>query len=217
MRKKLLTVALAAIMVLGSTFSVLAVDSPNTDSPELNDSPSTGGVEADADDVAISDEAADAIEKDAKVEGIDGIKLYVNAPTKAVIEAVAAAGKTLLANLKYEIADLELFKGDVQLTKLDNKIKVTLSLFENLLNAKYVAVYRLDGTTLTSLGTVEVKGGKFTFETDHFSTYVFAAASAPAADGEPATGDTAPIATAVTVAVLAAVAYGVVSFKKKEV
>lgn len=208
MKKKLLTVVLSAVMVLGSTISAFAVESS-----ELNGSSSTtGGVQLDA-SYSISDETVATVQKDATVEGLADAKLEVSVPTKAELQAVATAGATLLKDKVFEVVELDLFKADAQLTKLDSAVKVTLPVFENIANAKYISVYRLDDTKLTLLDTVEVKDGKFTFETDHFSTYVFVEAAAPAA--EPETGDTAPIATAVAVAAFAAVAVGVVALKKK--
>lgn len=215
MRKKLLTVALAAVMVLGSAVSAFAADSADTSSPELNNSSTTGDADADADS-SISDATAEAIEKTATVTGMEGVTLEVSAPSKATMLLVEEAGKTLLADKKFEVVELDLSKGTTKLEQLDNAVKVTLEVFENIKDAKYVDVYRYNTTTkvLDKVATsVEVKDGKFTFETDHFSTYVFAEGVAPAASTE--TGDTAPIATAVAVAALAAGIYGVVALKKK--
>lgn len=207
MKKKLLTVVLSAVMVLGSAVSVFAVESP-----ELNlSSSTTGGVELDADD-SISDATVATVEKDAEV-ALEGATLEVEVPGKAALQAVSKAGATVLKDKTFEIVELNLFKGATQLTALDGKIKVTLPVFENIKDSKYVQVYRLDETKLTDLGLVEVKDGKFTFETDHFSTYVFVDAKAPTTPEK--TGDTAPVATAVAVAGLAAVAFGVVALKKK--
>ena len=46
---------------------------------------------------------------------------------------------------------------------------------EKLKNAKYIEVFRVnsDKSGMESLGIVCVKDGKVTFETNHFSTYVF--------------------------------------------
>jgi len=208
MKKKLLTVVLSAVMVLGSAVSVFAVESS-----ELNkSSTTTGGVELDADD-SISDATVATVEKEAEVT-LEGAKLEVEVPGKAALQAVSKAGATVLKDKTFEIVELNLFdKNNAQLTKLDGKIKVTLPVFENIKDSKYVQVYRLDETKLTDLGLVEVKDGKFTFETDHFSTYVFVDAKAPATPEK--TGDTAPVATAVAVAGLAAAAFGVVALKKK--
>lgn len=220
MRKKLLTIALAAVTVLGSTVCTFAVDSADTSSPDLNNSASTGDTNVDA-STSISDATADSIEKSATVAGMTEVTLDVAAPSKADVVLVTEAGKTVLADKKYEIVELDLFKGTTQLTKLENAVKVTLEVFENIKNAKYVDVFRYNTTTKALdkvASSVEVKDGKFTFETDHFSTYVFAEAKAPAStddDKKPVTGDTAPIGAAVAVAALAAGAYAVASFKKK--
>lgn len=220
MRKKLLTVALAAVMVLGSTVCTFAVDSANTSSPDLNNSASTGDANIDA-STSISDVTAEKIEASAVITGMEGIKLEVASPSKANVVLVTEAGKTVLADKKYEIVELDLFKGATQLTKLENAIKVTLEVFENIKNAKYVDVFRYNPTTNALdkvASSVDVKDGKFTFVTDHFSTYVFAEAKAPVSTDEgekPVTNDAAPIGTVVAVAALAAGAYAVASFKKK--
>lgn len=214
MRKKLLTVALAAVMVLGSVANVFAASSPSTnDSPITNGSSSTSnGVETEA-DATISEETATELEKAAKIEGLTGVTLEVSTVLKTEFQAVQKAGATVLKDKVYEVVDLKLSS---KATQLDKAIKVTLPLFESIKDAKWIAVYRLDGTTLKALGTVEVKDGAFTFETDHFSTYVFAKATAPATtDSKPATGDTAPITTAVVIAALAAASFAAVSLKKK--
>lgn len=206
MRKKLLTIALAAVMVLGSTVSAFAAGSS-----ELNNSSSTtNGVETET-DVTVSEETAATIEKAAKLDGITDT-LLVAPVTKTVIQAVQTAGATLLKDKTFEILDLKLASG---LTELGKTIKVTLPVFESLKDAKWIAVYRLDGTTLNLIDTVEVKDGAFTFETNHFSTYVFAETTAPANTDSTDTADTAPVAAAVAVAALAAASFAVVALKKK--
>ncbi len=211
MKKKLLTVALAAVMVLGSAVSTFAANSPEVN----NSSSTTNGVETEA-DASISEKTATEIQKAAKIEGLTGVTLEVSTVLKTEFQAVQKADATLLKDKTYEVVDLKLSS---KASKLDKAVKVTLPLFESLKGAEWIAAYRLDGTTLTSLGTVEVKDNAFTFETDHFSTYVFVKASAPQNNGSDAdntkTGDTAPVATAVAVAALAAASFAVVALKKK--
>jgi hypothetical protein len=184
----------------------------------------------------ISEEEIAAIATEAAVEATGAAKdakLEVAKAAEKEVSAVLEVAKTLdrLKGKDVFVLDLKLLK-DGQAIQPGEKIKVTLPLFDDLKEAKFVSVHRLsdDGKTLTFLGSVEVKDGKFTFETDHFSTYVFAAAEkAEAAEDETIasteteattgtdaktdegkkTGDAAPI---VPIVVLAAVAVGAVVF-----
>ena len=186
-----------------------AGDDNDNSSTGTNSSPSTDNNSPSTEDTELEDKV------NGSVDDKDAI-LDVSAPSAEAVDKVATAGKDLLKDKVYEILELDLYKNGVKLTQLADKIKVTLSVFDKIKDAKWVTVYRLDGETLTNLGTVEVKDGKFTFETDHFSTYVFAAADEPKADAEPETSDNAPVAAMVALAALAATAAIVVSKKRAE-
>ncbi len=120
--------------------------------------------------------------------------------------------------------DLKLVKEGATVQP-DGKMKITLPVANTMMGAKYIEIFRMDDTTkeFTSLGVVAVKDGKFTMETDHFSTYVFAAADAPTETTTETTtvatsvetGDTSPIAVTVLFAVLGLVCF-VITFSKKE-
>ncbi len=79
--------------------------------------------------------------------------------------------------------DLSLVNAEGVIVKqqLKGKIKVTLELFENIKKAKWIETFRYNDTTkaFDSLGVSEVINGKFTFETDHFTPYVFASVDNP--------------------------------------
>ena len=79
---------------------------------------------------------------------------------------------------QYTVVELTLSTGGTEIQP-NGKIKIQLPLTNNIKDAAYVEVFRLNESTnkLDSLGVVEVIEGKFTFETDHFSIYVFAKAT----------------------------------------
>ena len=171
----------------------------------------------------VSAEVVAEIAKSAVVEGApEGAKLEVNA-IAADSEEYSLAKKFVTDELKakaWAVLDLKLVDAENAVIQPDGKVKITLPVFENIKDAKYVAVYRLDDSKFTHLSTSEVKDGKFTFETDHFSTYLFASVDNPATDStvdgsETTTGDTAPIAGMMVAALAAVGAVVLVSAKKK--
>lgn len=171
----------------------------------------------------VSAEVVAEIAKSAVVEGApEGAKLEVNA-IAADSEDYSLAKKFVTDELKakaWAVLDLKLVDAENAVVQPDGKVKITLPVFENIKDAKYVAVYRLDDSKFTHLSTSEVKDGKFTFETDHFSTYLFASVDNPATDSivdgsETTTGDTAPIAGMMVAALAAVGAVVLVSTKKK--
>ena len=77
---------------------------------------------------------------------------------------------------KYTIYELNLNDADgVELHQLGGKVKVTLPLPFKLGKDRMVEVYRVEGEKLIKCSS-SVSGEYLTFETDHFSTYVFAEA-----------------------------------------
>lgn len=191
-------------------------NSPSTDDTEVK-SPSTG--DTDVKSPSTSDTELEN-KVNASVSDKDAV-LEVSKPFEEALNAVAVAGKDLLKDKLYEVLELDLFKNGVQLTQLKDKVQVTLSVFDKIKDAKWINVYRYNEETkvldLVTEKPVEVKDGRFTFETDHFSTYVFVAADAPTTEGtQPDTSDNAPIAAMVAIAALAATAAVVVSKKKAE-
>ena len=194
-------------------------EAPTTDGEDET----TTETSAAADTGVVSAEDVAKIAKEAVLTNApEGAELEVKAVTEDS-EDYSIAKKFVEDELKakvWAVLDLKLVKDNAAIQP-DGKIKITLPLFENLKDAKYVAVYRLNADTdkFVSLGTVEVKDGKFTFDTDHFSTYLFVSADKPAdgtLDGENGkTGDTAPIGVIIAVALAAVGAVVLVSAKKK--
>ena len=90
------------------------------------------------------------------------------------------------------IYELNLLDGTTELHQLADKVEVTIAVPFQLSANEDILVYRVDGEKLV-LCTSKISDGKLTFETDHFSTYVFVKVQAPAAAAPTPTGDRAPI------------------------
>lgn len=227
MKRKLLTTVMAATLTVSMAFAAFAAGTPSAD----GNNPETK-VEAVNE---VSSSTAEAIKETAKVElgqaAPAGSELKVAPVSATALEtAKTLISKTeALKETKVDVVDLKLVDGSDAKVQPTGKIAITLKVegFAALKaeTAKFVAVYRVnDDESIAYLGSVEVKDGAFTFETDHFSTYIFAPAAkaetAPAVDQpaeNPTTGDTAPIVPMVVVAIVAAVAcILVVSTRKKE-
>ncbi len=114
-----------------------------------------------------------------KLEGVeDDVRLEVSASSDDEVKKANVAAKAVdaLTGKELLVLDLKLYKGD-KTVQPDGKIKITLPVTELFKNGEFVGVYRLDGDSLTFLGVSPVTDGYVTFETDHFSTYVFAKTS----------------------------------------
>ncbi len=198
MKKKILAVALTAIMALGSVVSAFADKSPNGSDAEVDTSSSDtevgtngsstedetkvdspDGPNAEVGAVETLDEAKVAeIAQSAKVEGVAaGVKLEVKAVAAAEVKAVETAVEKVAAlkGKALKVLDLKLTNG-VQPGK--DGAKVTLKA-DDLVPAgsKYVLVYVLEAGVLNFVDGVAVANGEFTFTAKHFSTYVFAGAT----------------------------------------
>lgn len=215
MKKRILTLALATTMVFASITTAFAA----------NDSAGTGDVEVEG---VVTEEEVKQIEGNTVLEAAEGTTLPEGA--KIVIESIkadhtdytavtqfVASNKEVLKADAYAVIDLKIADASGNVVKLESgKVKVTLPVMESVKDAKFVAVYRLDDTTkkFVKVGVAEVVGGKISFETDHFSTYVFAAVdSADAADKiteNVQTGDTASVLPIVVMGVCAALALSAV-------
>ncbi len=162
---------------------------------------------------AVTEEAVEEIQKEAKAEGEN-----VPADAKLVVDNVDTKSddyKLVTEIIKKEHKDKAFYTLDLKLVKENvavqpnGKIKVTLPAVEELKDSKMIQVYRIDAGKKTDLGKVEVKNGKFTFETDHFSTYVFVSADENATTGgtttTPNTGDTGMVVVFMVMAALSAV------------
>ena len=199
-----------------------------TNAPSDTNNPTVDNNEASVVDVTVSKEDAEALEKSAELNGLEsagiqaGTKLKVSVIEKqasiyqSIADCVAGLGagydKTKAAAADLSLVDMN---GAEIKQQPDKKINVTLALFKNLEGAKYVEIFRYNADTkkLDHVDYSEVKNGKFSFETDHFTPYVFVAidklpdsqtatttAEAPtttkaaAISDKPKTGDTAPYA-----------------------
>ena len=161
--------------------------------------------------VASKDDVA-KIDAEAVVEGapadakLDATEIAADSDAFKVVKEAA---KTAFKNKTYVALDLKLVKG-TETVQANGDVKVTIPVPTALAKSTKVAVYRVgDDNKLVSCGTADVTGGKITFTTNHFSTYVFADASVSATKP----GDAAPI---VLMLAVAAVAAGMVVASKKK-
>ena len=114
------------------------------------------------------------------------------------------------------IYELNLLDGTTELHQLADKVEVTIAVPFQLSANEDILVYRVDGEKLV-LCTSKISDGKLTFETDHFSTYVFVKVQAPAAVAPTPTGDRAPILQLVLVLLVGLVIVGtaVICYRKR--
>ena len=114
------------------------------------------------------------------------------------------------------IYELNLLDGTTELHQLADKVEVTIAVPFQLSANEDILVYRVDGEKLV-LCTSKISDGKLTFETDHFSTYVFVKVQAPAAVAPTPTGDRAPILQLVMVLLVGLVIVGtaVICYRKR--
>lgn len=124
-------------------------------------------------------------------------------------KAVNIVKETVAKSATVAVFELNLVDGNnIELHQLDGKVKVTMDVPFTLKTGNTLKVYRVDGEKLVECPTT-VADGKVTFETDHFSTYVFVELAKV-----PATGDSTNIGLFVAT-LLAGVALVVVSKNKK--
>ena len=114
------------------------------------------------------------------------------------------------------VYELNLLDGTTELHQLADKVEVTIAVPFQLSANEDILVYRVDGEKLV-LCTSKISDGKLTFETDHFSTYVFVKVQAPAAAAPTPTGDRAPILQLVLVLLVGLVIVGtaVICYRKR--
>ena len=76
--------------------------------------------------------------------------------------------------VKYAVYELDLTDGDgVKIQQLNGKVSVTMNIPFTMSENTTLKVYRVDNGTLVNCPAT-VSDGKVIFETDHFSTYIFA-------------------------------------------
>ena len=114
------------------------------------------------------------------------------------------------------VYELNLLDGTTELHQLADKVEVTIAVPFQLSANEDILVYRVDGEKLV-LCTSKISDGKLTFETDHFSTYVFVKVQAPATAAPTPTGDRAPILQLVLVVLVGLVIVGtaVICYRKR--
>jgi len=232
------------------------VDSPDTDNPDVDptdptkpstgedetttdkvNSPDTDNPDVDSNNFDVTDADAEKVNKEAVVTGLpENVTLRVASIEKSSTDynAIVEFVNKELKGKKVAAADLSLVKNGVAYAEQPSgKVKVTLSLFENIKDAKWIQVYRYDNAAKKFVEVdkvVEVKDGKFTFETDHFTPYLFASVNGPEEEPtttaqptttgktvtdtnkKPNTGDSAPI---VVFAGMAAAGLAVFAVSKK--
>ena len=183
-----------------------------------------------ADAVKIQDSAIISGLEAAGLPNVTNLKVSVIPESDSIYQTVVDLIKNtekIKDKNSVAIADLSLIntEGIIVKQQLNRKIKITLELFENIKNAKWVETFRYNETTKTfdSLGISEVINGKFTFETDHFTQYIFASVDSPSTNNNNnstnnngsnvKTGDSAPIVGFVILAATGLV--GLVYTRKK--
>lgn len=119
------------------------------------------------------------------------------------------------------VYELNLLDGTTELHQLADKVEVTIAVPFQVSANEDILVYRVDGEKLV-LCTSKISDGKLTFETDHFSTYVFVkvqapAVAAPTPTAPTPTGDRAPILQLVLVLLVGLVIVGtaVICYRKR--
>ena len=121
--------------------------------------------------------------------------------------------KTNVTNLgNYAVYELDLTDGNgAEIHQLNEKVSVTMDIPFAMADNSTLKVYRVDNGTLVNCPAT-VSNGKVTFETDHFSTYIFAEEKVVTA---PKTGDTSQITTFVLLMMAGVSLCGVAVFWKK--
>lgn len=138
--------------------------------------------------------------------------------------------KTNVTNLgNYAVYELDLTDGNgTEIHQLNGKVSVTMDIPFTMAENSTLKVYRVDNGTLVNCPAT-VSNGKVTFETDHFSTYIFAEEKvtvvAPQPTPEPTpeqppvtapqTGDSSQIITFVLLMMAGVSLCGVAVFWKK--
>lgn len=119
------------------------------------------------------------------------------------------------------VYELNLLDGTTELHQLADKVEVTIAVPFQVSANEDILVYRVDGEKLV-LCTSKISDGKLTFETDHFSTYVFVkvqtpVTAAPTPTAPTPTGDRAPILQLVLVLLVGLVIVGtaVICYRKR--
>lgn len=143
----------------------------------------------------VKSEERENVEKNAKIEGLEAAGLPADTQLRvsnilktdaSYTSAVSFLGKSYL-NKDYVLVDLTLNSPTegAKSGQLKSKIKVTLPVFKALEKASKVDIYRYDSETNTyvKVDSSAVTDGNITFETDHFTPYLFVEANAETPSG----------------------------------
>ncbi len=203
------------------TFKIVSEESKDDSTGDSTGGTSSGSVSSEAvAEGTVSSAELKAIQDSAKVEGVeDGVELKVNNVDttsndfKIVKDLIAKNYK----DKKYIALDLKLMKGD-KLVQPNGKIKVTLQVPERLEKALKIDVYRVEEDGSYVKLESKLDGKWITFETDHFSTYVFVEANVDTSTDNTSvyTGDTTNV-TLSMIMMLLACAFVLVFNKKSSV
>lgn len=183
------------------------------------------------DDAAVSEDEFEDMEvtlKDNEDEPVleEGVQLVVGSTLKPQFDAVKNLITSLISDKTYQVIDLSLVDDWGMKVQLEEgkTVDITLKVPTALADAKVIELFRLDEETnkLVSVDKADVVNGAITVTVNHFSTFVFADATPaqevnPPVDNPPVvnpdkTGDMAPVAMLLVVAVAASV----VVLKKRE-
>ena len=143
----------------------------------------------------VKSEERENVEKNAKIEGLEAAGLPADTQLRvsnilktdaSYTSAVSFLEKSYL-NKDYVLVDLTLNSPTegAKSGQLKSKIKVTLPVFKALEKASKVDIYRYDSETNTyvKIDSSAVTDGNITFETDHFTPYLFVEANAETPSG----------------------------------
>ena len=143
----------------------------------------------------VKSEERENVEKNAKIEGLEAAGLPADTQLRvsnilktdaSYTSAVSFLEKSYL-NKDYVLVDLTLNSPTegAKSGQLKSKIKVTLPVFKALEKASKVDIYRYDSETNTyvKVDSSAVTDGNITFETDHFTPYLFVEANAETPSG----------------------------------
>ena len=174
---------------------------------EVVEDPNPEGNQPAEDKTVITEEEIEELDATVK-DNKEGTELVIAPIVKDTFDAIKTIVADTIKDKAYQMVDIKLVdaNGVAVQPEEGKKVSITMAVPEALKTATKVAVSRYDETTkkLVDVATVDVTDGKFTFATDHFSTYVFADAT-PAAVTPDKTADMAPIAMVLLIAAAAAV------------
>ena len=183
-------------------------DSTAKDSQTVSDS-TAGDTQAKTEGLAVPEQKE--VEQMAEASSIESSSVTIPEGAKIAIQTIPASDSKFTSAQAFIDSQPELkgkaavvleinIKKDGEVLDLGNgNYKVSLPLTDNLKEAKAILVYRqeADNTWKQIGGKCTPQDGKFSFETDHFSTYMFVAAEAdtPSSEASSAASEAATTAS----------------------